>query len=220
MHPESNRHMRGQTTHVRQTHAMLRSCGRSGAIAASDRGITYWYLSVTPTNESPHLWPPGDGHACCEMKSHLLLPRSRSVRAVADSTATRSRRRSNVWKPVWSHMPLTSPVQPFPSYGNPGPIVNPFALQHVLQLLQTVPSQLQSLQQQQYYQQQQLQQVQQILQVIPAQLWQIHQLIQFVYRSRSNRRRSSSSHLVNRLERLDSRPRRSRRRSLARNQAM
>jgi hypothetical protein len=76
--------------------------------------------------------------------------------------------------------PLTSPVQPFPSYGNPGPIVNPIALQHVLQLLQTVPSQLQSLQQQQYYQQQQLQQVQQILQVIPAQLWQIHQLIQFV----------------------------------------
>lgn len=76
--------------------------------------------------------------------------------------------------------PLTSPVQPFPSYGNQGQNVNPFALQQVLQLLQTVPSQLQSLQQQQYQQQQQLQQVQQILQVIPAQLWQIHQLIQFV----------------------------------------
>jgi hypothetical protein len=62
--------------------------------------------------------------------------------------------------------------------------VNPYALQQALpqivQLLQTVPFQVQQLQQLEFVQQQQLQQLQQILQVIPIQLAQLQQLIQHV----------------------------------------
>jgi len=62
--------------------------------------------------------------------------------------------------------------------------LNPYNLQQALpqivQLLQTVPFQVQQLQQLEFAQQQQLQQLQQILQVIPIQLAQLQQLIQHV----------------------------------------
>jgi hypothetical protein len=93
--------------------------------------------------------------------------------------------------------PMTYPISPLTQagplalqsfYGQPltsvGPAnstlpVNPFVMQqYLLQLLQTLPQQLQHLQQLGYQQQQQIQQQQQVLQIIPSQLAQVQQMIQ------------------------------------------
>jgi len=60
------------------------------------------------------------------------------------------------------------------------PLIIQQALPQIVQLLQTVPYQVQQLQQLEFVQQQQLQQLQQILQIIPTQLAQLQQLIQYV----------------------------------------
>ena len=89
---------------------------------------------------------------------------------------------SGIGTPISYGIPQTIPLgispQPFlnPLTSQLG--ASPYAqqpLQHVFQLLQTLPQQLQQLQQLAYLQQQQLQQ---LLQVVPAQLMQLHQLIQ------------------------------------------
>lgn len=96
-----------------------------------------------------------------------------------------------VGSPYGFGWPTFNPVQPTPwsissyAHGTPGlGIASPFVSpqQQILQLLQTVPQQLQSLQQVTYQQQQQLQQIQQLLAFLPHQLQQaLHQIAYFVY---------------------------------------
>jgi len=78
----------------------------------------------------------------------------------------------------------TNPFATQPLYGLLGQGIGGIQLQQVLpqiiQLLQTVPHQVQQVQYLQQILLQQLQQVQQILQFIPQQLQQVQQLIQYV----------------------------------------